>query len=456
MAARFAIRNVTQLDVKNFRADVYLVDAAAVGSYQVEIAIAQALGGVSISYQSALVAGMSVDGSPGASAIAGFAVAQSGVGFDLGGVLVGTATATFMQAPSAPFSIFVGAAELLDASLNPIGFSTPGVDFVFDTSAPTLDSFSPADAAIGIAVNSNIVLTFSEPIQIGSGKIDIHSGSATGPVWESVSAGGGQLAVVGNQLSIDPTNLMVGNTHYFVTLGSDCIKDLAGNAFAGFAVHDFTTLSGTRLDLLAYSWKIHTLLSEVSVSNMTATLTTDAQGAIHFESIADPTVNLAVTRLVPPTESAATSSAVNLQDAIAILKMIVGLDVNGAGKPLSPYQSLAADFDGNGTVGLTDAIGVLKHVVGLQAPQPAWHFVNEVDASVPAKSTLNPGSPQVAIDVNLSGTSPVHVGLVGYLTGDVDGSYAGLIGALDLDTSQPSYFQNLTTATGLSLSQFGL
>jgi hypothetical protein len=69
---------------------------------------------------------------------------------------------------------------------------------------------------------------------------------------------------------------------------------------------------------------------------------------------------------------------------------------------------------------------------------------------------LNPGSPQVAIDVNLSGTSPVQVGLVGYLTGDVDGNYAGLVGALDLDTSQPSYFQDLSTATGLSLSQFGL
>ena len=107
-------------------------------------------------------------------------------------------------------------------------------------------------------------------------------------------------------------------------------------------------------------------------------------------------------------------------------------------------------------MGLTDAIGVLKHVVGLQAPAPAWHFVNELDASIPAKTTLNPDPPQAAINVNLSGATAVHVGLVGYLSGDVDGSYAGLAGALDLDVNQPSYFQNLTTATGLSLSQFGM
>ena len=43
----------------------------------------------------------------------------------------------------------------------------------------------------------------------------------------------------------------------------------------------------------------------------------------------------------PGAEATLTDQAVNLQDAIAILKMIVGLEVNGAGKALSPYQALA-------------------------------------------------------------------------------------------------------------------
>jgi len=70
-----------------------------------------------------------------------------------------------------------------------------------------------------------------------------------------------------------------------------------------------------------------------------------------------------------PTE-ANKNAAVNLSDAIAILKMIVGLNVNNNNAPLSPYQSIAADFDQSGDVGLTDAIGVLKMVVGLAAPAP--------------------------------------------------------------------------------------
>ena len=92
---------------------------------------------------------------------------------------------------------------------------------------------------------------------------------------------------------------------------------------------------------------------------------------------------MTASRAIPSAEATATSAAVNLQDAIAILKMIVGLEVNGTGKALSPDQALAADYDGNGLVQLTDAIGVLKHVVGLTAPDPVWRFVNELDTTVP-------------------------------------------------------------------------
>ena len=139
--------------------------------------------------------------------------------------------------------------------------------------------------------------------------------------------------------------------------------------------------------------------------------------------------------------------------------MIVGLEVNGTGKALSPYQALAADYDGNGLVQLTDAIGVLKHVVGLTAPDPAWCFVNELDTSVPSKTTLSPGLAQTSITASLSASSPVKVGLVGYLTGDVDGSYAGATGALDLDITQASYFTALLDGNqglGLSSAQFGV
>ena len=151
-----------------------------------------------------------------------------------------------------------------------------------------------------------------------------------------------------------------------------------------------------------------------------------------------------------------TDAAVNLQDAIAILKMIVGLDVNGAGKALSPYQAMAADYDGNGSVQLSDAIGVLKHVVGLPGATPQWVFFDEADTGIPGKATLNPGAvPGVTAD--LPGVAAqIHVGLVGVLRGDVDGSYAGAPGSQDLDVVQPTYIADLARDHGLQLSQFGV
>ena len=75
---------------------------------------------------------------------------------------------------------------------------------------------------------------------------------------------------------------------------------------------------------------------------------------------------------------------------------------------------------------------------------------------MPAKANLSLGVLQTSIRVNTS-SSPVKVGLVGYLSGDVDGSYAGATGALDLDNTQASYFTALVAAnSGLSLAQFGV
>ncbi len=208
------------------------------------------------------------------------------------------------------------------------------------------------------------------------------------------------------------------------------------------------------VEVLAYSWKAHTLLSGVQVSGADHNGSSDANGLANLDGMTNTAPTLAASRAIQiGDEAGATASAVNLQDAIAILKMIVGLDVNAAGKPLSPYQALAADFDGSGTVGLSDAIGVLKHVVGLPSPdRPTWHFANEADLSVREQANAHPGAaPRIVAD--LGGSGPFHVGLVGYLSGDVDGSFGGG-GTAHLDAS---YFDSLVLAhPGLNLSQFGL
>jgi len=216
-------------------------------------------------------------------------------------------------------------------------------------------------------------------------------------------------------------------------------------------------------EVLAYSWKTHTLLAGVDLTAGTHSRSTDSQGAASFNDLAEGSLSINASRQIPVAEALDTTGSVNLQDAIAILKMIVGLNVNSASQALSPYQALAADFDGNGMVELNDAIGVLKHVVGLTGPttpKPEWRFADEASAAVVAikgATALSPGQPP-AINLDLTGAdASVHAGLVGYLRGDVDGSFAGAAGALDLDTTQPEYFNTLVTYyPALNLAQFGI
>ena len=293
-----------------------------------------------------------------------------------------------------------------------------------------------------------------------SGKVTVNGTATQGQVLTAtntlVDADG--LGAIGYQWHADGLPI-VGATANTLLLGAaqagKAISVLAGyldghgtaEAVASLAVQVGT--AGKAIDLQAYSWKTHTLLSAVVFGDGSHSGSTDALGAVKLSDANGAA--LTASRTVPSAESADTSQAVNLQDAIAILKMIVGLDVNGAGKALSPYQAYAADFDGNGKVELSDAIGVLKHVVGLPAPDVQWLFFNETDASVPGKSSLNPGA-MPALTATLATTGATHVGLVGALRGDVDGSYTGG-GSQSLDLA---YFQHLGADMGLNLTQFGV
>ena len=121
------------------------------------------------------------------------------------------------------------------------------------------------------------------------------------------------------------------------------------------------------------------------------------------------------------------ADAVNLNDAIAILKMIVGLPVNANNAALTPYQAVAADFDQSGSVDLTDAIGVLKMVVGLSSPVPNWTFFDssKLGAAYNAGQSLNHKAWSAAASVPDTSVDVSKISLVGVLTGDVDGSWQG-------------------------------
>ena len=118
----------------------------------------------------------------------------------------------------------------------------------------------------------------------------------------------------------------------------------------------------------------------------------------------------------------AESNAINANDALAALKMAVGLNPNADGSAVSPYQFLAADVNHDGIIRSTDAINILKMAVKLSsAPQGEWLFVSESTASATMNRNMVDWS-TVAVDVTLD--HDVALDLIGIVKGDVDGSWA--------------------------------
>jgi methionine-rich copper-binding protein CopC len=120
--------------------------------------------------------------------------------------------------------------------------ASQALSVTIDAAAPTVATFSPADAATGVDAGTSVSFTFSEPIAKGSGLIELRKGSATGEVVESfdVQSSTGLLAN-GNLLTLEPSATLLANTKYFVTVANGAIVDLAGNAFGGTTTYDFTT-----------------------------------------------------------------------------------------------------------------------------------------------------------------------------------------------------------------------
>ena len=163
-----------------------------------------------------------------------------------------------------------------------------GSDFIPDTVAPTIAIFSPVDASNGVAIGSDIVLTFSEAIEKGSGTIAIHSGSASGPVVASSDdATSATVTVSGSTLTINPTHDLAYGTHYYVTVGEGSIYDAAHNSYAGTTAYDFTTataLSAYGLHGSATFWKNGTPIADVTSTFTSVPATTGTQ-PVEFRNI---------------------------------------------------------------------------------------------------------------------------------------------------------------------------
>ena len=112
----------------------------------------------------------------------------------------------------------------------------------FTRSIPSVSAFSPTNSATDVPIDSNLVLTFSESIQRGSGSISLKT--AGNSLVESFdTASSNNLSISGNTLTINPTNNLSSSTQYSVTVDSGSIKDLTGNSNAAIRSYSFTTIT---------------------------------------------------------------------------------------------------------------------------------------------------------------------------------------------------------------------
>ena len=103
-------------------------------------------------------------------------------------------------------------------------FTTAGVA---DRTPPTFQSSVPAHNGTGVGISDNVVLTFSEIIQVANpGDVELRRISDGTPI-EAVKSPSG------TQLVINPSGNLVNGETYYVYIARNAITDVAGNGFVG-------------------------------------------------------------------------------------------------------------------------------------------------------------------------------------------------------------------------------
>ena len=117
-----------------------------------------------------------------------------------------------------------------------------------DVTAPIVSSFSPSDGATGVPGSTQLIVTFSEPIQAGTVMLaEIRKSSDDSLISHYTEANlENDMYIRDNKLIIAPTSALIYGTAAYVQISSGSVKDMAGNIFTG--IDDTTTWNFTLED----------------------------------------------------------------------------------------------------------------------------------------------------------------------------------------------------------------
>lgn len=95
-----------------------------------------------------------------------------------------------------------------------------------DKDNPDILSVTPTKGRTGVGLNDNIVVTFDETVQAGTGYIELF---ADGKTFEKFKVSDPRVTIAGGVVTIDPTKSFSVGTKYTVKIDEGAFKDAAGN-----------------------------------------------------------------------------------------------------------------------------------------------------------------------------------------------------------------------------------
>jgi len=117
---------------------------------------------------------------------------------------------------------------------------TPGTITAGDIDVPpTPITFSPANGATDVPIDTNIVITFSQLVKKGTGDITLRDGSAGGTILQTIAVTSGSVTISDAVVTIDPPSSLPNLTNVFVVIDAGAFIGISGNAIIN--TYSFTT-----------------------------------------------------------------------------------------------------------------------------------------------------------------------------------------------------------------------
>lgn len=115
-----------------------------------------------------------------------------------------------------------------------------------DVTTPTILTFSPADNGTGVAITSNLTITFSETVDVELGNITIYK-TSDNSIIEIIDITGGSISGSGTmEITINPTLDLGYETEYYILIDATALDDVSGNSYVGITASttwNFTTVN---------------------------------------------------------------------------------------------------------------------------------------------------------------------------------------------------------------------